>query len=92
MGGSVSNWWPSLALCVRQTQQVYILCQPDFLFICRHESGNTTIGVRVDRQRQLMQVLRFGIGGYGSMFLSLAKPPSYLRLKTTNPRRHRPIR
>ena len=47
-----------------------------FLFFCRHESGNTTIGVRVDHQRQLMQVLRFDIGGRGSMLLSPVKPDS----------------
>jgi hypothetical protein len=50
------------------------------------------IGVQVDHQRQLKQVLRFGISGCGSNFLSPVKPPSYLRLKNTYPRRYRLIR
>ncbi|CAD6254704.1 unnamed protein product [Miscanthus lutarioriparius] len=54
-----------------------------------HRSGEA---VRVNRQRQLKQVLRFGIGGCGFIFLSPVKPTSYLRLKTTYPRRHRPIK
>lgn len=39
--------------CVHQRQQVYFLCQSAFLFICRHGSGKSAIGVQVDRQRQL---------------------------------------
>ena len=76
MGGSMSNWWPSLALRVSTRHNKSIFFVNLFFFIYRHGSGNTAIGVRVDRQRQLMQVLRFGIGGCGSMFLSLVKPPS----------------
>jgi hypothetical protein len=45
-----------------------------------------------NRQRQLKQVVRFSIGGCGSIFLNPVKPPSYLRLKNTYPRRHRLIR
>jgi hypothetical protein len=63
-----------------------------FLSLRRHGSGKVAVGVRVDRQRQLMQVFRFDTDSCGSNFFSLVKPPSYLLLKTTYPRRHRPIR
>jgi hypothetical protein len=62
-----------------------------FRSFCRYGSGNTIIGVRDDRQRQVKQVLGFGIDGCGSNFLNPVKPPSYLRLKITYPRRHRSI-
>ena len=62
------------------------------LLFCRYGSGKAAISVRVDRQRQLMLVLRFDTNGCGPILLSPVKPPFYLRLKTTNPRRHRPIR
>lgn len=66
-----------------QTQQVYLVCQYALLNFYRHGSGETAICVRVDRQRQLMQVLRFDIDSSRSNFLSPVMHLSYLRLKTT---------
>ena len=64
-----------------------------FLFV--HMEVVTQPLVWVNRQCQLKLVLGFFffcIGGYGSIFLSPVKPPSYLRLKNTYPRRYRPIK
>jgi hypothetical protein len=83
---------PRTPVCSWGTTNLFF-CQSVCLFVfCRHESGKAAIGVRVDRQRQLMHVLRFDIDGCWPIFLSLVKPLIYLRLKTTYPRRHRPIR
>ena len=49
--------------CVQQARQVFHLCQSAFLFFCRYESGKAAISVWVDRQRQLMLVLRFDTNG-----------------------------
>lgn len=37
---------------------------------CRHESGEVAFGVQIDRQLELMQVLRFDTHGYEPFFLA----------------------
>ena len=60
--------------------------------LCRRGSGKLAIGVRVDHQRQLLLVLIFDTDDCGPIFLSSVKSPSYLWLKISYSRRHRPIR
>jgi hypothetical protein len=55
------------------------------LLFCRHRSSIAAIGVRVDLQRPLVQVLRFETDGCELNFLSPVKPLSYLRLKNIYP-------
>jgi hypothetical protein len=81
----------SNARCVQQAQ-VFHFCQSAFLFFYGHGSGKAAISVRIDRQRQLILVLRFDTNGCGPILLRPMNPPFYLRLKTNYPPGHRPIR
>ena len=72
---------------VARTEQAFVLHQTAFLFLCRHESGNAAISVRVDLQHSLMQVLRFDINSRVTIFLSgeayiLSTAQDYLSFKT----------
>jgi hypothetical protein len=62
------------------------------LFGSTHGTGKASTSVRVDRQFQSKLVLRFNAGRCGVNHLSPVKLILYLRLKSFNPRRHRPIR
>jgi hypothetical protein len=73
---------------IQQTQHVYFVYQSIFYILYRHRSGKVVTDVRIDRQCQLKQVLRFGIGSCGSIFLApgeayiLSTAQDYLSLKT----------
>ncbi|CAO2168685.1 unnamed protein product [Urochloa humidicola] len=62
-------------------------------FGSNHGSGKAPLNIRADLRLQSMLVFRFnGESSRAKISLSPVKPIRHLRLKNSNPRRHRPIR